>query len=279
MRGYFCGWYFRCQSDTRTLALIPSFHKTGTMNSCSLQIISDTGVFSLQFPYSDFYQDKTEIRIGKNRFGSHGVSLEIHTKDLDAAGTVVFGPFTSLKYAIMGPFQDIPFMECRHSVFSMRHTVNGMITVNGVPYVFQNGTGYMEGDCGRSFPRKYVWTQCSFPDGALMLSVAEIPFCGRRFTGIIGVVLLHGKEYRLATYLGAKAVNIQGGAVIVRQGDLRLTVRRQGNAGHPLQAPDQGAMVRTIHEHPSCKVHYHFQRDGETLLKLDVSNAAFEYEY
>lgn len=28
MGGYFCGWYFRCQSDHQTLAIIPSYHKT-----------------------------------------------------------------------------------------------------------------------------------------------------------------------------------------------------------------------------------------------------------
>lgn len=39
-----------------------------------------------------------------------------------------------------------------------------------------------------------------------MLSVADIPVMGLRFTGIIGVVLWRGKEYRLATYLGAKVV-------------------------------------------------------------------------
>lgn len=64
----------------------------------------------------------------------------------------------------------------------------------------------MEGDRGYSFPRNYVWTQCSFPDGALMLSIADIPIGGFHFTGVISIVLLHGKEYRLATYLGSKAV-------------------------------------------------------------------------
>ena len=90
---------------------------------------------------------------------------------------------------------------------------------------------------------------------------------------------LHGKEYRLATYLGAKAVKIKDSEVIVRQGRLCLTVKRLGSPGHPLQAPVGGAMTRTIHEHPSCKVYYRFTDGDVTLLELEAPNAAFEYEY
>ena len=154
-----------------------------------------------------------------------------------------------------------------------------MLSINGTPYVFQNAIGYIEGDRGYSFPPKYVWTQCSFPDGALMLSIADIPLGVFHFTGVIGIVLLYGKEYRLATYLGAKAVKIEADEIIVRQGHFSLSVKPQEKSGHPLRAPVGGAMVRTIHEHPSCKVFYRFEEKGAPLLELDAPIAAFEYEY
>ncbi len=194
-------------------------------------------------------------------------------------GSVRFGVFTPIKYDIMGPFHFVPFMQCRHSVYSMRHRVDGEIRVNGVSYVFRNAVGYLEGDRGPSFPKEYAWTQCSFPDGALMLSVADIPLGRFHFTGVIGVVVLHGKEYRLATYLGAKAVTIKNGEIIVRQGNLCLRVKQLGLPGHPLQAPVGGAMTRTIHEHPSCKAYYRFTDGDVTLLEFEAPNAAFEYEY
>ena len=113
-----------------------------------------------------------------------------------------------------------------------------------------------------------------------MLSVADIPLGCLHFTEVIGVVLLHGKEYRLATYLSAKAVKFKDSEVIVRQGRFCLTVTRLCLPGHPLQAPVGGAMTRTIHEHPSCKVLYYRFTDGDvTLLELEAPNAAFEYEY
>ncbi|MGM9659740.1 MAG: hypothetical protein ACI3WQ_03985 [Faecousia sp.] len=279
MRNDFCGWYFRCQSEQQTLAVIPSVHRTDESRFCAIQLITDTQSFYVQFPDSDFQRKDDQISIAGNCFRKEGISLDIHTPDLHATGSIRFGPFTPIKYDIMGPFRYVPFMQCRHSVYSMWHTVDGALSVNGTPYLFQDAMGYMEGDRGYSFPSQYAWTQCSFPDGALMLSIADIPLGGFHFTGILGIVLLQGKEYRLATYLGAKAVKIEDDEIIVRQGGFTFTVRRQGQSGHPLRAPVSGAMLRTIHEHPSCNVSYCFEENGIPLLALNAPNAAFEYEY
>ena len=279
MHSYFYGWYYRCQSDTQTLAIIPSVHKTKDGDHCAIQLIMDAEAFHVPFPYRDFRKDRSQIEIGSNRFEDAGIHLDIHTPELHAIGDLRFGPFSPLRYDIMGPFRYVPFMQCRHSVFSMKHTVHGEISINGMPYIFRDATGYMEGDRGHSFPKEYLWTQCSFPEGSLMLSVADIPFGPFRFTGIIGIVHLHGKEYRIATYLGAKPVRITPGKIIVRQGNFTLTIEPEAFSGHPLQAPVGGAMHRTIYEHPSCKVYYRFEINRKALLELDAPNAAFEYEY
>ncbi|MGN0995049.1 MAG: hypothetical protein ACI4PD_07965, partial [Butyricicoccus sp.] len=189
MRDYFCGWYFRCQSDSQTLAVIPAIHRTREARSCSVQVITETASWNVVFPVSDFQKSGSAIEIGNNQFSPKGIHLDLRTSDFHAAGRLQFGPFTPIGYDIMGPFRWVPFMECRHSVFSMKHSVSGKVNLNGISYSFCNDTGYMEGDRGHSFPREYVWTQCSFPDGALMLSIAEIPLGRLHFTGIIGVVL------------------------------------------------------------------------------------------
>lgn len=279
MRNYFCGWYFRCQSHRQTLAVIPSLHQAGAGKSCALQLITDAQAFQVTFPYADFCSQGGTVCMAGNRFSKAGMALDVRTPQLQASGSVRFGAFTPIRYDIMGPFRCVPFMQCRHSVYSMRHSVDGTILVNGTPYVFQNSVGYCEGDRGYSFPRKYTWTQCSFPAGALMLSIAEIPLGGLHFTGVIGVVLLGEKEYRLATYLGARAAKITAEEIIVRQGRFTLTVRPRGQWGHPLRAPVGGVMVRTIHEHPSCAVSFRFTESGAPLLELEGKNAAFEYEY
>ena len=91
-----------------------------------------------------------------------------------------------------------------------------------------------------------------------MLSVADIPLAGFRFRGIIGSVLLDGREYRLATYLGTKAAGIRNGRVRVVQGSLELEAVMLERTGKPLRAPEKEDMVRTVHENAACRPYIGF---------------------
>lgn len=279
MLSYFYGWYLKCQSASQTLAVIPAVHQTGKKRTCSIQIITDSTVRTVTFPSDAFRQRGRTILIGESLFCEKGIRLAIRTPELSAAGKLTFGPLSPLKYDIMGPFTLVPFMECRHSVQSMRHSVRGTLHIDGQSYSFENGLGYWEGDRGRSFPKNYAWTQCCFSKGALMLAVADIPIAGIHFTGIIGCVLWQRQEYRIATYLGARAVQIQHRTLRILQGDMDLAASLLDEPGHPLQAPAKGAMVRTIHENASCRAFYQFRKKGRTLFSFQTEHASFEYEY
>lgn len=233
----FQGWYFKCQSQSQTVALIPAQHRFDGDSGCSLQVITQEGAWSLPFSQKALTFSRDGVRLGENRFSPAGLRLNLRTKDLTAFGSLRFGPLTPLRYDIMGPFRFVPFMECRHQVVSMAHSVTGSLEINGTPYRFCQDDGYIEGDRGRSFPKRYLWTQCCFPQGSLMLSVADIPFCGGQFTGIIAAVRFLGKEYRLATYLGARLISLHNGRVILRQGRFTLTAKRLDAPGHGLLAP------------------------------------------
>lgn len=278
-RGWFYGWYFKCQSDTQTLAVIPAVHRTHGKETCSIQIITEEHSWTVSLPAEAFRRKGKTIFIGKNRFGERRVRLAVCKPELRVKGRLEFGPLFPLKYDIMGPFSLVPFLECRHSVWSMKHTVRGTVYINGAEYSFDGAEGYWEGDRGRSFPKEYIWTQCSFPEGALMLSVADIPLAGFHFRGIIAIVLLNGREYRLATYLGAKTARIRNGLVRVVQGSLELEAKLLERTGKPLKAPAGGDMVRTIHESAACRAKYRFRKKGRTLLVFETDRASFEYEY
>lgn len=112
-----------------------------------------------------------------------------------------------------------------------------------------------------------------------MLSVASIPMAGFHFQGVIGVVLLDGMEYRMATYLGARASGIRNGLVKVTQGDMELEAELLGGTGNPLRAPAKGNMVRTIRENVACRAKYRFRHNGCILLDFETDRASFEYEY
>ncbi len=279
MKGSFYGWYLKCQSDTQTLAVIPAIHRTGRKQTCSIQIITEEKAWTVTFLADKFRQTKSGIFIGENQFGEKGIRLAIKTPKLEIYGKLNFGTLCPLKYDIMGPFAFAPFMECRHSVWSMRHFVSGTASVNHQIYKFKRAWGYWEGDQGRSFPEKYIWTQCFFSGGSLMLSIADIPMAGIHFTGIIGVVLWHWKEYRIATYLGARVVKLQNKMARVAQGSLELDVCLLKPSGCILKAPSKGDMVRTIRESAACRAFYRFRKNGQTLFSFETDRASFEFEY
>lgn len=278
---YFHGWYYKVQTDRKTLAAIAASHISGESETCSVQLITDDSTWEAVYPISEYcsHENGRHLEIGGSVFTMDGITLDIDSGGTRIRGSLRFTGLTPIPYDIMGPFALVPFMECRHTIISMCHRVDGELEINGETLCFENALGYIEGDRGSSFPSVYAWTQCCFENGSLFLSVADIPLGKMHFTGIIGIVLIGEKQYRIATYLGAKPVSIRGGTVTVRQGGLTLTASLIRKKAHPLRAPVSGAMKRTIYESASCTAGYKLEKNGEVLLDMTSDRASFEYEY
>ncbi len=277
--GYFKGWYFKCSTKNKTIAFIPAYHYSNNKKSASLQIITNGETFNIPFDTLEYSEKPLYVKIDNCVFSHEGIILDFKDDRLKLEGKLCFEQLSPIRYDIMGPFKYVPFMQCRHSVYSMCHKIDGEIKVNDQLYKFQNGIGYIEGDCGRSFPKKYIWTQSCFENNSLMLSVANIPFLGIHFTGIIGIVLLNGKEYRIATYLGAKINQISNNTVTVKQGKFEVTAKLIKKNAQPLAAPSNGDMCRTIHESASCEAYYRFCNKNNVLFEFTTDKASFEFEY
>lgn len=276
MKDSFYGWYLKCQSDTKTLAVIPAVHQAGRERTCSIQVITEEGSWTVALPGKAYRRRGNSLSIGRNHFDKSGMYLAVNTPKLHVKGRLHFGELTPLKHPIMGPFAHLPFMECRHNVWSMYHPVSGTVYVNGEKYSFQKDRGYWEGDRGKSFPKSYLWTQSFLPEGMVMLSVGEIPMGCFHFTGVIAAVHWKGKEYRLATYLGARIIEIEKGLIRIKQGKLELEAQLLEAAEQSLRAPSRGRMNRIIHESVSCRVFYRFRKDGHTIFALEANQASFE---
>ena len=96
--------------------------------------------YAVKYPIRQFSVQKRPavLRLGNNIFSERGCHLFCQTPELDLKGMLRYGPMSRPAADIMGPFRFIPFMECRHSVFSLAHRVNGHITVNGKCYYFRD---------------------------------------------------------------------------------------------------------------------------------------------
>lgn len=281
---YFEGWYWKHQNPHgQTLALIPAFHMDGGGGrTASLQVISEDRAWWLEYPGAQLQVSRRPFRvqIGQSSFSSQGIGLHVQRDGLSLHGALRYGPLTTLRSDIMGPFRFFSGMQCSHGVISMEHPLEGALELNGQRLDFTGGTGYIETDRGRSFPSAYLWTQCLWggPEhGSLMLAIATVPMPVGRFTGCICSVLYRGREYRLATYRGAKIEAWSPSSAVIRQGKYRLDAQLLSERRQPLRAPVEGCMERTIHESLCAEVRYRFWHGDSLLFQRTGPNASFEY--
>lgn len=279
---YFEGWYFKQENNTETLAVIPAFHvDENGEKSVSMQVITGQSSWYLYFPISMFRasSDRLGVKIGENIFTEKGIRLSIHEEGINLEGSVRFGNFTPMKKEIMGPFFYFPGMQCTHEVESLYHELKGDLYLNGNKISLDGGRGYLEKDRGRSFPKEYMWTQCGFEDqggGCIMAAVADVPFLFGSFSGCICIILYRGKQYRFATYLGARVVLNQKSIVVIRQGiwTLRMTALQENPK--ILLAPSDGKLGRAIQESASCPVRYELFRGKKSVLRILGERAGWE---
>lgn len=149
-------------------------------------------------------------------------------------------------------------------------------------YRFYRGNRIYGNGRGKSFPSEYTWVQSndfSIPC-SIMAAVARIPFAGGCFRGCISVIWYKGKEYRLATYLGAKVRFCGEKGMILEQGRYRLEIRinTEKGFGHCLSAPKHGEMSRIIIEDISVPAEFSFYIKGTKVFHLYSENASYEYE-
>ncbi len=281
---YFEGWYFKHQNrQGQTIALIPAFHidKKGR-RTASLQIISNDRSWWLEYPDTQLQVVKQpfQVQIGQSSFSSEGMTLHIEQKGISLHGTLIYGPFTVLRSDIMGPFRLFSGMQCSHGVISMGHSLCGALCLNGEQIDFSDGIGYIETDRGRSFPSAYLWTQCVWDQpgcGGLMLAAATIPLPAGSFTGCICSIFYQNREFRLATYRGARIESWSPAGAVIRQGKYRLEAELIHERKQALRAPVEGCMERTIHESLHAEVCYRFWQEKNLLFQHSDPYASFEY--
>lgn len=273
MKHFFEGWYFKHQCDAGTLALIPGFAD----GAAFIQLITDET--SLFFPYELPQCSRGQtVKIGNSAFSRNGMLLDIQQNGCSVTGAVAYTAQTPPSSDIMGIFRFFP-MQCRHGVISLHHSLHGRITLNGKDLCLDGGTGYIEKDSGTSFPKSYAWIQSNdFPEKCcVMAAVADIPFLGFHFGGIICAIWYRGREYRLATYAGARVLACTRSEIILEQGNYRLEARVQNAIGHALSAPRMGKMSRIIKESPSCEARFTFRIGDDILFDLPSGRTSFEF--
>jgi len=296
-RPYFEGWYFKQASKDDALVVIPGIFR-GTDSSedtAFIQLIHGSPPRSdyFAYPIGEFtcHPRRFELCIGKNRFSLKEVQLDIPQIGLTAE--LYYSNHVPLKTnivspSIMGPFSYIPGMQCNHGVLSLWHSVQGEVCCDGEKLLFDNADGYIEKDWGEAFPESWIWMQCGRDREVLMCAVARIPMKAFHFTGLIAVLYTGERQYRFATYNGARVLNIierkDSLTIELARGRYRLCIIARNTLFGSLKAPSKTGMDREIQESVSCiydlslchgtQTIYsgHFEYGGLEMLKLNMLN-------
>ncbi|MDR0287213.1 MAG: tocopherol cyclase family protein [Clostridiales bacterium] len=290
-RQYFEGWYLKHSGKNGVIAFIPSIHEYEGKKTAMLQIVAPFYNEYLEYPgnkikieLNPFY-----LKIDDNEFTENYSKLNITTDTHSIKGEIQYEhPVRLVKSifnpGIMGPFSYIPFMECRHDVLSLNHDVSGYLQIDGKNISMDNCLGYIEKDSGRSFPKDWLWLQCNnFPGfkTSIMVAIAKIPYLGMNFHGIICCILHENKQYRLATYNGAKVFNLtindKSIYTHIENKNFSLYIKAQKSKPAVLKAPIKGKMSRDVTEIPSTDVSVLLNERGKEVFNLHGKNCGLEY--
>ena len=216
---FFEGWYLKLISNdvNERWAIIPGVfnHPDPAQRHAFIQVLDgmSNDVIYHRFSIEFFHASRSDfsVRINDNYFHSAGCVLNIDSQGQKILGELKFEeikpwPIKLFSPGVMGPYGLIPFMQTYHGILSLNHGIQGNLVVNGQSLDFSNGRGYIEKDWGSTFPRAYIWMQSNhFPEKEISLtaSVATIPWLGSWFRGFLIGILINGKLYRFATYLGS----------------------------------------------------------------------------
>ena len=260
-RNRFFGKYYKFISDDRfCFAVIKSHANEGDM----LQVITPSK--------ASFITDPSSMKIEGNV-----ITFDINQEDISIKGTITLGELHPLKKKVMGPFTYLP-MECRHEIYSMYHTLKGNLLIDGKEISFDNGIGYIEGDSGTNFPKRYVWYNSVTSEATATFALASIPLFGFiHFTGILCFIKTKEREYYLSTYNGAKLKKISDDEIIIKKGKYSFVLNIKNEGGHLLKAPVKGNMERYIKENLNVPTSFKLLKKDEALVEVNDPISSLEY--
>ena len=263
MKNRFFGKYYKfISNDGFSFAIIIALSNEGK----SIQLITKNGSFNIK------NIDQVKL-IDENKF-----VFNIEQDNLTFIGTISLGKLHPLKKKVMGPFTYIPFMECKHDIYSMFHELDGEIVCNNIKYNFNQGRGYIEGDKGVNFPSKYIWyNSCLTNEIGITLAIASIPFHLFSFTGVLCFIKIKDKEYYMCTWNNVKIKQIDKSSLVLKKGKYQLKLSLLDDEGHLLAAPKKGAMTRYIKENIVVKSKYEFSYKNEIILSAEDEFSSSEW--
>jgi tocopherol cyclase len=287
LKKYFEGWYFKQVSGNKehVFSFIPGISLTDDDPHAFVQVINGITGETRYIPYDlgqfSWKKEVFEVKIGSSVFSSKGIQLEIEYDGFSVSGELIFSgnikyPSSLLSPGVMGWYSFVPFMECKHGIVSVSHHLSGSLRLNGSLSNFNGGTGYIEKDWGTSFPKAWLWLQCNTfanSNASLMISIADIPWLGSYFLGLIAFLYVDGVFYLFNTYSKSTINRLekQDNIIHIELGNKqnKLIAEVTKNLSGNLVAPKHGGMNRHIKESVDSEVRISLTDKADKIIFTD----------
>jgi len=265
-KNYFEGWYFKhVSSDMEDVwSFIPGLALSAEGRQSFIQVLNgrtgESHVYEYGLEAFSASGRELNVKIGQSQFTTGGIFLDLNNKDRKISGTLSYAtmeqyPSSLLNPGIMGWYSFVPFMECKHGIVSMQHTLTGGLYIDDNYIDFDNGTGYIEKDWGSSFPESWVWLHCNTfnnSESSFTFSVAKIPWLGSYFIGFISFLKLQDRFINFSTWSKARIEELEYVEnrlnIRIVNKKYQLEIEALNNQAGPLKAPKLGSMQRIIKE-------------------------------
>jgi tocopherol cyclase len=292
---YFEGWYFKMVSNdgSSILSVIPgvSFSRDGKEQHAFIQIINgitaQTTYYSFPIEEFSFSRKEFAIKIADSYFSKDSIVMDLKNENSIVSGKirmtnlVEYSSGRLINTGIMGPYRFVPFMECYHGVASLSHSLQGKLVIDNEVHDFNAGRGYIEKDWGSSMPSAWIWMQSNnFMDKntSFMLSIADIPWLGKSFTGFLGFFYHSNQIHHFATYRKTKLLLdiADSNQLLIKIKNRKHTfiINAQSNTAGILKAPVEGAMDRRIPESIDAMLKITVMDKKGTVIFRDSTNIA-----
>ncbi len=284
-KNYFEGWYFKISDNENNCY---SFIFGITLNEedphSFIQIIDQrqNKVYYFKYKVSDFSHTDNLISIGNNVLSCNCLKLLVYPFDID----VTINPTTYLKRrffgrSVMSYLKYLP-LPTKHEIVYMKAKVKGIIKNMNNRFDFC-GSGYMEKDYGTAFPKRWLWIQTNqFTHNDISLVISKADLLGR-ISGFFCFLNINGKEYRFATYNGAKIKKKRvkdGINFIIKKDEYTLKIRLKKEKGNMIIAPVHKAkMAKKIEESLNSKLFLFLYKNNKLIKKDSSFVVACEYLY
>lgn len=294
-KNYFEGWYFKHVSADRkqVWSFIPGVSLAPEGRHAFVQVLNgrtgESHIFNYAVEAFSASRKELNVDIGQSNFTKQGIALELQNNSKKISGNISYAsqePYPSSRFnpGIMGWYSFVPFMECKHGVVSMYHTLKGGLRIGDTYIDFNDGTGYIEKDWGSSFPESWVWLHCNTFDSShtsFTFSVAKIPWLGSYFIGFISFLKIDGKFINLSTWSKARIEKLDYHdnklKIRITNNKYILEVEALNNQAGALKAPILGSMTRIIKETVDASIELKLSDySGKTLFQDKGTRAGME---